>query len=296
LLLLAPRPLLAAEEVADYVSPETKVVLGLQMRTIAPALAQAVGPELLAQARIVGFDPLKDLDEVILMTNGSGDNPPVFAVLRGRFDLARLGRDARPYMGVPIVQGPGQANGTLALVDAGMLFAGDPGLVRAAIARRLNGIQGSVTWADQIESLRAKYPVWGIGEGMDSVDRFHFGAEFQDGLTLTAELHVTSAPEMEKLTAGLHMLEAMAKSSQANSTGSRFEISTEGGTLRLALHVPADELKKSFQAQRGPLEAALLSRLPGLAKPSPRPAAPGGTIVSNPKGETMTLTLPGAKR
>ncbi len=296
LLLLAVRPSLAAERVADYVSPETKVVLGLQMRTIAPTLAQSVGPELMAQAKIAGFDPFKDLDEVIVMTNGTGENPPVLAVLRGRFDLVRLGREAKPYLGVPVIQGPGQANGVLALIDPGTIFAGDPGLVRAAVARRQNGVQGTVTWADQIESLREKYVVWGIGEGVDAVDRFHFGAEFQDGLNLTAELHVASTAEMEKLTAGLRMLEAMAKTNQTKSSGARFEMTADAGTLRLAIRVPAEELKKSLQAQRSTIEAAVMSRIPGLAKPAPRSGSAEPKIVTSPQGETVTLTLPGAKR
>ena len=296
LLLLAVRPSVAAEPFAEYLapylSPETKVVIGIQVRTLAPALPADLGPALSAQMKFAGFDPLKDLDEVIVTANGTGDNAPVLAVLRGRFQLERMGRGAKRYAGVPMIEGQAQAKGVIALLDAGTAIAGDAVLVRAAIDRRLNGVQGTVTWADQIDELRAKYAVWGIGEAVDSVDRFQFGAEFQDGLDLTAELHVASPAEMEKLTSGLRMVEAMAKASEGKPKAAHLEMKSEDGTLRLALRVPAEELKQAFTAQRGMLEAAVKSRLPMGGEA----AAPESRIVINEQGETLTVTLPGARR
>ena len=294
LLMLAARPVVAADEVADYLSPETKIVVGIQLRTIAPAIAENLGPELLAQTRFAGFDPLKDLDEVIVTANGTGDNPPVLAVLHGRFDVERMGRGAKRYAGVPMIEGPAQAKGVMALLDATTAIAGDPALVRAAIDRRQNGVQGAVTWAPEMETLRGKYVVWGIGEGVESVERFQFGAAFDDGLNLTAELHVASEAEMEKLTAGLRMMEAMAKASEGKPNGTRFEIKTEGTTLQVALRVSSEELKKTFEAQRGTLEAAVKSRLQVFGKPAATP--PEATVVTSDKGETLVLTLPGARR
>jgi hypothetical protein len=291
-LLLAARPSVAGGQVAEYLSPDTKVVLGIQVRTIASALAQNLGQELLAQTRFAGFDPLKDLDEVIVMTNGNAENPPVLALLRGRFNLERMERGANRYAGVPIIQGPALGQGVMALLDASTALAGEPALVRAAIDRRQNGVQGTVTWGDQIEALRGKYVVWGIGESLESVDRFQFGAEFEDGLNLTAELRVASPAEMEKLTAGLRMMEAMARAGEQQPGAAKFEMNTEGGTLRLALKVPTEELKKAFQAQRGTLEAAMKSRLPMLGKPAPVETK----IISNGDGETQFVTLPGARR
>ncbi len=291
-LLLSVRACLAAGEVADFLPPETKVVLGLRMSTIASALQQNLGPELLAQVKFGGFDPLKDLDEVIVMTNGATENPPALALLLGRFDLEKMARGAKRYAGVPLVNAPAQAQGVMALLDSTTALAGEPALVRAAIDRRQNGVKGTLAWTGQIEAMRAKYVVWGIGEAVQSLEQFQFGADFQDGLNLTAELRAASAADLEKVTSALQMLKTMAKANQRPGSAAKFEMKTEGATLRLSLRVPTDELKKAFQSQRGSLEAALKSRLPMWNKQPDTDTK----VVKNDEGDTVVVTLPGLRR
>src|SRR5437764_4664945 len=91
----------------DCVPRDTKVVLGIRMRNIVELLqAQNFAAEwrstsaaLLAQTPLAGFDPLKDIDEVIIASTGVGDNPEVLVVLRGRFDINRLATGAASYHG-----------------------------------------------------------------------------------------------------------------------------------------------------------------------------------------------------
>jgi len=310
---LIPRPGSAAgAALLDYLPPGTKVVLGIQVQGAIGALAQDLGPELLgkgstllAQTPLAGFDPLKDLDEVLIASSGKGNNPPALAVLRGRFDVERLGRSATRYRDVLVVEGAKGQDGVLALLDSSTALAGDAALVRAAIDRRGQGAETGSDWAERIEALRSHYTIWGIGEGLeglpdtpgqpgglDSLDRFAFGAAFTHGLELTAELHLRSPQDAEKVSALLSLIQAAPQAS-----GARFEVESANGTLRILVALPEEELKKAMAAaQRGFLDSAALSQLggkpDGASKP---PSPPDGKVVTNTEGDTMVLTLPGKR-
>src|SRR5947209_950902 len=76
----------------DYLPSETTAVIGIQVRTIVDFLeSQAVsgqwkttGTQLMSKNPLPGFDPLKDLDEVVITTTGKGDTPEALILLRGR--------------------------------------------------------------------------------------------------------------------------------------------------------------------------------------------------------------------
>ncbi len=323
LVLLAVRSGAAADDLSSHLPPETKVVIGVQVRTIADALSQTAGADLrgktstlLAQTPLAGFDPLKDLDQVLIASTGTGDNPPTLAILRGRFDVARLGAKAKPYHGVPVLDGGQSTKGLIAFLDEATALAGDPALVRAGIDRRAAGAPSGSEWAGRIESLSRQYAVWGTGEVVpqprstagqstpfDAIDRFQFGAAFANGLELTAELHARSAADLERMASALRMLEAMVT---PQAGGSRFDMQTENGSLRLSVRIPQAELAKAIESQRAAIQSAVLSQLPPQiasqlatrqASPASRTApAATSTIVSNAQGETLVVTLPGAKQ
>jgi len=312
-LLLIPRSGPAAgAALADYLPPDTKLVLGIVVRPAIATLAQGLGPELLAQASallaqtpLAGFDPLKDLDEVLIATSGKGNNPPALAVLRGRFDVERLGRNAAWYRDALMLKGAVGQDGVLALLDSSTALAGDAALVRAAIDRRGQGADTVPAWAARIDELRGRYIVWGIGEGleglpgqpvapggMDSLDRFEFGVAFAHGMELTAELHFRSPQDADKLNAFLSLVQAAPQAG-----GARFDMQSLNGTLRFSVAVPEEELKKQMAAfQRGFQQSAALSPFGGKpAAASKPPAPPEGKIVTGSQGDTLTVTLPGKR-
>ena len=322
----------ADASLSAYFPPDTKAVAGIQLRAIAAAgLFQGIDAEirktaasLLEKGPLAGFDPLKDLDEVLIATSGAGDKAPAILVLRGRFPLDKLEAAAKRYRDVPILEGPEQKGGWLAFIDSGTAIAGEAEMVRAAIDRRGQDIHANAPWLTRMETLRAKCAIWGFGEGLDaagapagkagdlsSIDRFEFGVAFDRGLRLAAEVHMRTPQDAEKLTSTLRLVEAMMKEQKKTSKNTAFDIRADNqGTLRLSLILPEAELKKAMREEKTSLAAAISSGLPALVasqrmKPAAAPAEPpvpvvfrqpapsDSKVLTNADGDAVVLTLPG---
>ena len=270
---------------------------------------RSASSQLAAGTPLAGFDPLKDLDEVLITSTGEGENPPVLLVLRGRFDVDRFASGAASYHGVPMLE-DGKKAGAIAILDRSTAIAGDAPLVRAAIDRRGSGAGIAASLAARIEPLRSRYSIWGIGDllehpaahagepdPMDSVDQFEIGADLAHGLELSAKVHVRSREDAEKLASAVVLAETMMKGGQASPNGTKVEMHTEDGWLTLSLTIPQEALNQAIQEQRAAIQSAVLSRLPGaIAPPAPKkPAAPPARKVTNSSGDTQVITLPGKR-
>ena len=292
-------------------------MIGIRVRSIIDLLDsqsfaaewRTAGARLMDRSPLAGFNPLKDLAEVLIASSGEGDNPPVLIVLRGRFDVDRLASSARRYHGTPLVEDGKQA-GVIAILDSSTAIAGDRPLVLAAIDRRASGGGVEASLAARIEPLRTRYAIWGIGDRlndppvhtaqpgpMDSLDQFEFGVDLAHGLDLNAKLHVRSPEDAGKMASVLVLAETMLKNSQPSAAGAKVEMHTEGGWLTLSLSIPPEALNKAIQDQRAAIQSALLSRLGG-----PKPAAvaaPSAPAPSKapamPSADTRVILLPGKR-
>ena len=109
--------------------------IGSQIRQAPPELQQIF--------KDTGFDPTRDLKEVLIASTGQGQNAPTLILARGNFDIAKLsafaftsGRPPIVYEGVPILTHPSKSSGAMALLDSTTVIGGDLDQVRAAIRRR----------------------------------------------------------------------------------------------------------------------------------------------------------------
>jgi hypothetical protein len=322
--LMAARALTAADSVLpDFIPAQTRVAIGIRVRSIANsqlgqsigAQVQALGADWLKAASQAGFDPLQNVDEVLITSTGEGQNAPALIVVRGNFNLDRLGAGAPMYRGVPLLGGGKGSNGVVALLDASTAIAGDAASVRAAIDRRGKGGHMDAALAARIEPLRSRYDIWGIGDrpsgfvpatptsqGLESVDRFQFGVLMTHGLELAAEFHTRSPQDAKKLEDSLAFFEAMLKAQQPSASQAKVDIHAEGGTLKLSLAISEEELKKAIEQQSAALKRAVARGAGTAAAPAPeveilpKPAAPGEPAVLNPSGGTGVVMLPGAER
>jgi hypothetical protein len=109
--LVVARLAAAGDFALDLFPGDTKVVFGVRVRAIAESAlfkdpgkdAQKLSEDWLKVVAITGFDPLHDIDEVLMASSADRENAPAILVLRGRFDLARMGAGATSYHGVAIV-------------------------------------------------------------------------------------------------------------------------------------------------------------------------------------------------
>jgi len=330
----------AAGTLTDFFPPDTKVVFGIRVHNLAAspvarslqAQAQAATAGWLKAFPLNGFDLLRDIDEVMLASSGKGQNPPSIMVVTGRFDVVRLGEGARQYHDVPLLGGEKATDSVVALLDGGTALIGDQALVRAAIDRREGQAKIDSALHDRITSLRQRYDIWGLGEqpegfvaptpeakGLESIDRFQFGMQLSTGLELGAEIHARSPQDAEKLSASLGMVAAMLKSQQSPGSAAKFDLQADGGTLKLTVYIPEEELKRTIQAETAafsqtdtpaavPAAAEVAPEaVPELAVAAPPvvPPAPPAPLkaaqqaaasqVLDKEGNTVILKLPGKK-
>jgi hypothetical protein len=336
-LLLAVRAVPAADAaLTDFFPAGTKVVFGINVRKVAKSplaqagltqamaqvQAQAAAADWLKLASLAGFDPLRDIDEVLVATNGEGQNPPSLIVLSGRFDVARLAEGARRYLDVPLLGGDKPTDGVVALLNASTALAGDRPTVLATLDHLGNGTQIDAALAKRIAAARSRYDIWGLGDrpegfvaptpqasALESIDRFQFGVSVSHGLELGAEIHARSAKDAEQLSATLGMVEAMIKAKQPTAGGAKFDLHAEDGTFKLSMMVPEAEVLKAMQTQTRATTQAMaekpavrtapvVSMSPVVAvTPAKEPAkATPQAMVFDKDGNTVILTLPGGKK
>src|SRR5689334_7921798 len=98
LALLAPLAGAADPALLDFIMPDARLVIGIDVAHMreSPLHAsfnngiQNANPELRKLMDAAGFDPLRDLQEVLFASPGIGKNPPALLVARGNFDTTKL--------------------------------------------------------------------------------------------------------------------------------------------------------------------------------------------------------------
>src|ERR1700681_3547186 len=119
-LLLAASAFAAESGLPDFLPSATKVMFGVQVRRILnspltqgthPAAAagawSAAGPMGADWQKIVslaGFDPFKDIDELLIASTGEGETPPMLVIARGNFNVERFAANASEYHAVPVLR------------------------------------------------------------------------------------------------------------------------------------------------------------------------------------------------
>lgn len=329
--LLLAAPAFCAEDstLVDLLPPDTQIVVGARVRAVVESdLAQSIGPEIqqAQQAQglqlnwqsivdMAGFDPLHDVEEVILATNGQGPKSPTLVVARGTFPVEKLSAGGEPYHGVILVNAKKQADGVFGFIDPHTALAGDAVSVKAAIDRR--GEPGALprALAAKIADYRNRYEIWGVvnrTDGLtsylpqaskqagpfDSIDRLQFGVALKNGLSLMAEAHTRSLKDADQLATTLQFFQAMSQSQQPAGSATKFEVKNSQGTIRVSLAVSAEDLKKAIEMQRraGTLRALNGVGQPGVQRvPGPGPAPKSVTVPTtgaSTDGGTSVFTLP----
>jgi hypothetical protein len=111
-------------------------------------------------------------------------------------------------------------------------------------------------------------------------------------LEIAAELHARSAEDAAQLTSTLRLLEGMFKASQPSANaGTKLRIESAEGTLKIALAVSEEDLKKAIAQQRrsAAARAAAPTPAPVRIQSSESAARPG---VQSGNGGTSVFTLP----
>jgi hypothetical protein len=325
----APAYCADSNDLLALIPPDAKIVFGLHVHAVLDStLARGITSQMhissaqLPEAEIAkiipvtGFDPLTDLDEVVVASTGEGPNPPMLVVARGTFDLTRLTTRGKLYHGVRlIVTESGNEDTGFAFVDGSTVMTGDLAEVKAAIDRRYS-TKGydQVRWA-QLADFRDKYAVWGVADRpanlvkkmptytvaptLDAIDRIQFGVSFAKGMEIVAELHPRSDDDVAPLTESLKLIETMVKASRPSlDDGTTIGIETaDNGTMKLTVALSDEQLAKAIQNQKPPEVAVTASTEPvhkQTAERKVRTTNPA-PVDHSQDGGTSVFTLPGRR-
>ena len=135
--------------------------------------------------RKTGLNPARDIDSVVVAIRAGATEPKAegarshgpenaLVFVTGRFDAARLeaslpeaGKATKERRdGVTIYrEATGKSNGAVALLDAGILIAGDSASVETFLANRStgHGIRDSAQLVSQLESIEPGSTFWAVG-------------------------------------------------------------------------------------------------------------------------------------
>jgi len=313
----------------NLVMPDARVLVGVNVeRILSSQIGKEIGsqiqqraPDLQQTLQKTGFDPTRDLKEVLVATTGKGQNGPALFLIRGYFDAAKLSAAAAStgltpqwYEGVQIMDSPSQSKGAFAFLDGDIAVGGDLDQVKAAIERRKHHTALSVDLASQVSSLSDRYDIWVIsmaplseitaGAGNPQmkqasdlakcIQQVSGGVKFSADLELAAELMTHSETEAAQLRDALQFFSGFVTANPQNPSGldpKALKLTADRKTVRIAVLVTGAQLKKAYEAQMARLNHAGMPA--AVRKP---PAQETGLTIQSSERDMGTVVLPSSKQ
>ena len=278
----------------NLVMPDAQVLCGANVeRIVHSQIGQEIGSQIQGKFSEIqqviqktGFDPTRDLKEVLIAATGKGQNGPALGLVRGSFDpdkirtaIASTGRTPETYQGVQILDNPSQSKGAFAFLDGTIAVGGDLDQVQAAIRRRLHPTTLGPQLAARIAAISDRYDIWVVsatslskmtdgisspqmkqaGDLVKMIDQVSGGLKFSENLDLGVELTTHTAQEAEKLRDALQLLVSMAAASQKGASTvdpDALKLTAEAKTVRIAFTVTGEQLKKTYELQMARMQHA----------------------------------------
>jgi len=280
----------ADSQLLSMVMPDAKVIAGVNVDS---AKASPFGLYVLTQMQsnntemqqliaLTGFDPTRDVNELLAATNSTaGSKTPIgLALARGTFAPATIialatgkGAVTEVYGGVTIIEDPQKVAG-IAFVNPTLAIAGDVANVKAAIDRPSSGqsLPGAVLtqvgkWSGAEDAwflttappasltpstAPAGTPAAGI---MQQLQQAAGGVKFGNSVVGTAALQSDNAADATQLGNTLQFLVNMAQmqaqnNPQAASLAQALATNTQGATVNITVTLPEAQFQQLVQHQK----------------------------------------------
>jgi hypothetical protein len=331
----------------DLIMPDTRVVFGmdfsrLQSSPIAEGLRRGLQAGMQAGGGVqfqkllggIGFDPFRDIHEILVATTGTGKNPPALFILQAAPNVHALLQSASgpatAWHGARILSG----KNPVALLDD-LILAGDLTQIKAAILRRGRGSAINAELARRISTMSSRYDLWLVSlaplasltssvspaksqgfanlDALKSIDQFILGLGMSSDFILDAELVAHDQKSAGTLADSLRLLQALAQQSAKNDPSAaaalkNIEFAVDDKVVRLSIRVPAEEVQKQIQQALDSrrMAGAAFAAQSGVQGPTVRRAAtpdqgsrvpPNADVMiqSSPK-DMGTVVIVGPKR
>jgi hypothetical protein len=167
----------ADPQLLNLVMPDAKVLAGVNVEQAkGTQFGQYVLNQLQTQdahmqelVALTGFDPRRDVRELLVASDGVPKGKTGLALAKGNFDVARItaaatthGGVTQEYNGVTILQGPKNQEMGIAFLDASTVAAGDIASVKGAIDRMRTPQSLPAAVAVKVNQWSNSQDAWGI--------------------------------------------------------------------------------------------------------------------------------------
>jgi hypothetical protein len=286
----------ADPQLLKLVMPDAKVVSGINVDRVKAA---PFGQFFLSQLPIdsgfdqfvatTGFDPRRDVHEVLMASPGDPQRKSGLLLVRGVFDVARVlpliqsaGKSTETYQGITILLDKpknGVAHGT-AFLDATVVVAGDLDSVRGAIDRRAAAIGITPDLANRINQASTTQDAWLVsiapvsalaavapdrnvrgalqGDLLKSIQQSSGGVRFGNVIEVTGELTATTAQDATSLADVLRFLVNMAQTSapagplaQLAGLIKNLTVMTDSNAVKLSVGIPETDIETLIRLAQG---------------------------------------------
>jgi hypothetical protein len=279
----------ADPQLMNLLMPNAKVVAGVNVEQAKNSpfglfllsRVQNGDPGLAKLTAATGFDPRRDLTEVLMATLGQpGQQGLVLA--RGTFDSQQIlnaatsaGHNVEAYNGVSILTGQDEKlTHALAFLGDSVAIAGDLDNVKAAIDRRSNNSsQIDPALAAIVQQLSGSQDAWSVSmvpiaaltngklpdtnlngmlnsDVLKAIQQTSGGIKFGANIQISAEAVANSSQNATALADVIHFLGNMvqanapaASAAAITSLVQSLSVQTDGNTVKLALAIPEQQLE-----------------------------------------------------
>jgi hypothetical protein len=274
----------------NLLPPDAQVIFGIHVEQ---SRYSPFGQFLLAKAEkedgdlrefiaVTGFDPRRDITELVGASRGAGKFGVV--CVRGRFDMARIVSAAQAkegateqYQGATVIFGPGKKPHGVAFLDSTLAVAGDVDSVRAAIDRWRNGGALNPETAARVMETAGRYDAWIVtavspvelagkipddtvsstmqGDVIRAIEQMSGGVKFGADVTIAGESVLKTDKDAAALADVIRFMVSLAQfhgnaeaQARFGEYARRLDLAAEGNRVKLSLVIPEAEFEKLFQS------------------------------------------------
>jgi hypothetical protein len=288
----------ADSQLLKLVMPDAKVVSGIDFDRVKATpfgqffLTQLPGGDagLNELISMTGFDPRRDIREVVMASPADPQSKSGLLLVRGSFDSQRIlsllkadGKTAEMYHGVGILSSGHSMHGishAAAFLDDSTVAAGDLDSVRAAIDRRGVATRLEASLADRISRTSASQDIWVVstapissfasvmpdknikgamqGDLIQAIQQSSGGIKFGNMIEISGELTARTDKDAASLADVVKFFMNMAAShgqggglGQVTALLQNLSVNAEANAVKLFVAIPENELETLIKISGG---------------------------------------------
>ena len=303
-LMLASGLAAADSALLNLIMPEARTVAGIDVeRAKGSAFGQFVLTQMQNENRdldkfslMSGFDPRRDLREIVVASLGGPEKGPDkgLIVARGTFDVSRIvaaiktqHAQTEQFMGVELLSGVDHHEGAIAFLDSTTAVMGTIDNVKGAIQRRRAGTVLDPRIAQKIQQISSRHDLWVSttmpvssfaermpdrtvggamkGDVLKGIEQASGGLRFgAANVEISGEAVARTDKDATALADVVRFLANMVQMNSENKRAGEFaailetlDLKTEANVIKFSISVPEDQIEKMIKPRAARKTAAI---------------------------------------